>query len=193
MVSLTSLSGPGSKSGSHIACRCHSPLVFLNLKTFLNVARYLVECLRFGIVWFFLMNLFRFCVLRKTITKGMLYPSQCITSGSLGYLSVPLLARFCHEQLSSLSRTGVCLVSALLAHYCFLFVINKYLVERNCKTMQMFCFSSKFHPLILAHTGHSCLNQLLLWCLPNGGFLSLLSLIVSKGSLVCSLIYIFTY
>ena len=44
----------------------------------------------------------------------------------------------------------------------FTFVINMYLIGRYLETMQISCFSSYFHPLILASISGSCLKQLLL-------------------------------
>lgn len=37
-------------------------------------------------------------------------------------------------------------------------------------TMPIFCFSQNFHPLILASIRGFCLQQLLLWCLPDDVF-----------------------
>lgn len=51
----------------------------------------------------------------------------------------------------------------------FCFILCDYsLVGRYFETMQMCCFSSYLHLLVLASNEHSGLQQLLLWSLPDG-------------------------
>lgn len=60
----------------------------------------------------------------------------------------------------------------------FLLVMSKHFVGKYFRIMQISCFASYFHPLILALTDGTCLQQLALYCLPNMIFYFLLHLLI---------------
>ena len=95
-------------------------------------------------------------------------PSQCIISRSV----------WCRDGLLLMIFTLITLevVSARFLYSKLLFFPCNWWISwgEMFKTMLLYIFSSNFCPVILASIGGSCLQQLLLWCLPNGNFVSLI-------------------